>query len=110
LDRMLTYRQHMEATEPKCKKGLSVLKVMAAKGIEESHLFLLCPSAALSVTDHGLGIKARNLFFNVQSTMASFMPGSQTNLLQLHSVQNEAMRFIPVGNYQGRRVRPCRSC
>ena len=41
LDRMLTYRQHVEPTALKCKKGLSVLKAMAAKGVEHRHLFLL---------------------------------------------------------------------
>ena len=40
-DRMLTYRQHIKTTALKCKKGLSVLKTMAAKGIEQRHLFLL---------------------------------------------------------------------
>ena len=34
-DRMLTYRQHVETTALKCRKGLSVLKAMAAKGIEQ---------------------------------------------------------------------------
>ena len=34
-DRMLTYRQYKETTVLKCKKGLSVLKAMAAKGIEQ---------------------------------------------------------------------------
>ena len=33
-DRMLTYRKHVDTTALKCKKGLSVLKPMAAKGIE----------------------------------------------------------------------------
>ena len=41
LDRMLAYRKHVETTALKCKKGLSVLKAMAAKGIEQRHLFLL---------------------------------------------------------------------
>ena len=51
----------------------SVLKAMAAKGIE--HLFLLYQSVVLSVTDYGLGLK----------TMA------QTNLLKLDRMQNEAI-------------------
>ena len=33
VDRMLTYRQHVETTALKYKKGLSVLKAMVAKGI-----------------------------------------------------------------------------
>ena len=42
-DRMLTYRKHVETTMTalKRKKGLSVLKAMAAKGIDQRHLFLL---------------------------------------------------------------------
>ena len=31
--RMLTYREHVETTALKCKEGLSVLKVMVARGI-----------------------------------------------------------------------------
>jgi ribonuclease HI len=50
---MLTYRQHVETTALKCKKGLSVLKVMAAKGIEQRHLFLLYQSVVISVYTDG---------------------------------------------------------
>ena len=64
---MVTYRRHVKITAHKCKKGLSVLKAMAAKGTEQRHLFLLCQSMVLSVTDYGLGL----------TTMA------QTNLLKL---------------------------
>ena len=39
-DRMLTYRKQVETIALKCKKGLSVLKATAAKGIER-HRFLL---------------------------------------------------------------------
>ena len=46
-DRMLTYRKHVETTALKCKKGLSVLKAMVAKGIEQCHLFLLYQSVVL---------------------------------------------------------------
>ena len=38
-DRALTYRKHVEAIVLKSRKGLSVLKAMAAKGIEQRHLF-----------------------------------------------------------------------
>ena len=38
-DRMLIYKKHVERTALKCKKGLSVLKARAAKGIEQRHLF-----------------------------------------------------------------------
>ena len=73
--RMLTFRKHVETTALKCKKGLSVLKAVATKGIEQRHLFLLYQSAALSVTDYRLGLTT--------------MP--QTNLLKLDRVQNVAM-------------------
>ena len=75
---MLTYSKHVETTALKCKKGPSVQKAIAAKGIEERHLFLLYESVVLSVIDYGLGL----------TTMA------QTNLLKLDRVQNEAMRVI----------------
>ena len=75
---MLTYKHHVETAALKCKKGLSVLKAMAAKGIEQRHLFLLYQSVVLSVIDYGLGLTT--------------MP--QTNLLKLDRVQNEAMRVI----------------
>ena len=55
--RMLTYRKHVETTALKCKRGLSVLKAVAAKGIEQRHLFLLYQSVVLSVTDYGQGLK-----------------------------------------------------
>ena len=77
VDRILTYR-HVETAALKCKKGLSVLKAMAAKGIEQRHLFLLYQSAVFSVTDYGLGL----------TTVA------QTNLLKLDRVQSEARRVI----------------
>ena len=76
--RMLTYSKHVETTALKCKKGPSVQKAIAAKGIEERHLFLLYQSVVLSVIDYGLGL----------TTMA------QINLLKLDRVQNEAMRVI----------------
>ena len=72
------YRKHVETTALKCKKGLSVLKAVAAKGIEQCHLFLLHQSVVLSVIDYGLGL----------TTMA------QTNLLTLDRVQDAAMRSI----------------
>ena len=73
-DRMLTYRKHVETTALKCKKGLSVLKAMVAKGIEQCHLFLLYQSVVLSVINYRLGLT--------------------TNLLKLDRVQNEVMRVI----------------
>ena len=75
---MLTYRKHVETTALECKKCLSVAKAMAAKGIEQCHLFLLYQSVVLSVIDYGLDL----------ATMA------QTNLLKLDRVQNAAMRVI----------------
>ena len=53
---MLTYRQHVETTALNCKKGLSVLKAMAAKGIQQRHLFLLYQRVVLRVIDYGLGL------------------------------------------------------
>ena len=50
----------------------------ASKGIEQCHLFLLYQSVILSVFDYGLGL----------TTL------SQSNLLKLDRVQNEAMRVI----------------
>ena len=51
---------------------------MAAKGIEQRHLFLPYQSVVFSVTDYGLGL----------TTMA------QTNLLKLDRVQNEVMPVV----------------
>ena len=56
VDRILTYRQHVETTALKCKKGPSVPKAMAAKGIEQRHLFLLYQNVVLGVIDYGLGL------------------------------------------------------
>ena len=78
-DRMLAYKMQVESTKLRCKKGLSVLKAMASKGIEQRHLFLLFQSVILIVSvDYGLGL----------TTL------SQSNLLKLDRVQNEAMRVI----------------
>ena len=73
-DRMLMYKTQVESTKLRCKKGLSALKAMASKGIERRHLFLLYQS----VIDYGLGL----------TTL------SQSNLLKLDRVQNEAMTVI----------------
>ena len=79
-DRMLTYRQHVETTALQSNKGigLSVLEAMAAKGVEQRHLFLLYQSMVLSVVDYGLSLTTMSL----------------TNLLKLDIVRNEAMRVI----------------
>ena len=77
-DRTLTYKTQVESTKLRCKKGLSALKAMASKGIEQRHLFLLYKSVILSVIDCGLGL----------TTL------SQSNLLKLDRIQNEAMRVI----------------
>ena len=77
-DRMMTHRKHVETTALKCKKGLSVLKAVAAKCIEQRQVFLLYQSVVLSVIDYGLGL----------TTVA------QTNPLKVDRVQNEAMRVI----------------
>ena len=75
---MLTYKTQVESTKLRCKKGLSALKAMASKSVEQRHLFLLYQSVILSVIDCGLGL----------TTL------SQSNLLKLDRVQNEAMRII----------------
>ena len=67
--------KHVETTTLKCKKGLSVLKAMAAKDTEQRYFFLLYQSVVLDVIDCGPGRTAR----------------AQTNLLKLDSVQNEAL-------------------
>ena len=72
---MLTYKTQVESTKLGCKKGLFVLKVMASKGSEQRQLFLLYQSVILSVIDYGLGL----------TTL------SQSNLLKLDRVQNEAI-------------------
>ena len=77
-DRLLTYKTQVVSSKLRCKKGLSALKAMASKGIEQRHLFLLCQSVILSVIDYGLGL----------TTL------SQSNLLKLDRVQKEAMRVI----------------
>ena len=56
-DRMPTYRKCVETTSLRCKKCLSVLKAMDAKGIEQCHLFLLYQSVVLSDTDYRLSLK-----------------------------------------------------
>ncbi len=73
---MLTFSQPVETTALKCKKGLSVVKAMAAKGIEQRHLFLLSQNVVLRVIDNGLGL----------TTMA------QKNLLKLDRVQNDTLQ------------------
>ena len=77
-DKMLSYKTQVKSTTLRCKKGLSTLNAMVSKGIEQRHLFLLYQSVILSVVDYGLGL----------TTM------SQSNLLKLDRVQNEAMRVI----------------
>ena len=89
-DRMLTYKTQVESTKLRCKKGLSMLKAMALKGIKQRHLFLLYQSVILSVTDCGLGL----------TTL------SQSNLLKRDRVQNEAMRVI-LGTTRTHPLRPC---
>ena len=54
--RMLTYKTQVETTKLRCKKGLSALKAIAAKGIEQRHLFLLYWVVILCVVNYGLGL------------------------------------------------------
>ena len=55
-DRMRTYKMQVESAKLRCKKGLSKLKAMAEKGIEQRHLFLLYESVKLSVIDNRLDL------------------------------------------------------
>jgi len=80
IDRMLTYRKHVETTALKCKKGFSVRNSTSS----------YCIKVWCSVIDYGLGL----------TTMA------QTNLLRLDKVQNEASRVI-LGTTKDTTLRPC---
>ena len=83
----LTYKMQVESTKLRCKKGLSALKAITSKGIEQRHLFLLHQSVMLSVINYGLGLTALS-----QST--------------LDRVQNEAMRVI----WEQQRTHPLKPC
>ena len=77
-EKMLTYKTYVESTKSRCKKGLSTLKAISFKSIEQRHLFLLHHSVILSIVDYDLGL----------TTL------SQSNLLKLDTVQDQAMRVI----------------
>ena len=77
-DRMLTYKMQVESTKLRCKKRLSAMKAQSSKDIEQRNLFPLYQSVILSVIDNGLGL----------TTL------SQSNVLKLDRVQNEAMGVI----------------
>ena len=77
-DRTLTYKMQVDSTKLRCKKGLSMLKAMVAKDIEQRHLFLLYQNVVLSVLHNGLG----------STTLSHSQP------VKLVRVQNEAMRVI----------------
>ena len=76
-NRMLTYKTQIESTKHRCKNGLFAMKAMVAKGIEH-HVFRLYQNVILSVINYVLVLTAL----------------SQSNLLKLDMVQNEAMRVI----------------
>ena len=88
---MLSCKRQVESTKLKCKKGLSALKAMASKDIEQCHLFLQYQSETLSVIKYGLGPTAP----------------SQSILLKLNRVQNEAMRVI-LGTTKDTPIEPMR--
>ena len=78
-DRMLAYKTQVESTKLRCMKGrLSTLKAMASKGVKQCHLSLLYQSVILSVIDYDLDLTA----------------SSQSSLLKLVRVQNEALGVI----------------
>ena len=75
---MLTHKTQVESTKPRRKKKLSGLKAIPSKGTEQRHLFLLYQSVILSVIDYVLGLSSL----------------SQSKLLKLDRVHNEAIRVI----------------
>ena len=77
-DRMLTYKTQVESTKLRSKKGLSALKAMASKGIEQRHLFLLFQVLTLSIIYYDLGL----------ATL------SQSNLLKPNRMQTDALTVI----------------
>ena len=70
---MPTYKSQVESTKHGCKKGLSALKAIAAKGIEQSSAPVY-QSVILSVIDYDLGLT---------------IP-SESNPLQPDKVQNKS--------------------
>ena len=92
-DRMLTYKTQVESTQLRCKKVLSTLKAMAAKGMELRHLLLLYQCVMLRVLDCGLCLTT--------------LSHSQSSLLKLERVQNEAMRVI-LGTTKGTSIKAMR--
>ena len=80
-DGMLTFKQHVEATALKRRKGLSI----SSKGIEQRHLFRLYQRVVLSIMDYGLGL----------TTISS------TTLQKLDRIQNDARRTILGTGKQG---------
>ena len=84
-DRMLTYRQHVEATALQRMKGMSVPKAIVAESSQQWH-FSSCwitVWCSCSVIENRLGLIARIL---------------QKTLLNLDRVQNEEMRLLPGTN------------
>ena len=80
-NKMLTYRQHVETTALKNKQGFVSPRGYGCKG--QHHLFTQYQSVVLIVMDHGLDLTAV----------------SQTNLLKLDKVQNEAKRATKIQDY-----------
>ena len=78
LRRNTDVQTQVESAKLRCKKGLSALKAMASKGIEQLHLFMLYQSVIHSIIDYGLGL----------TTL------SQSSLLKLDREQSKAMRVI----------------
>ena len=60
-DMILTYKTQVESAKLRCKKGLSMLKAMASKFIEQRHLFLLYQSVIFRVVYNGLGLTTLSL-------------------------------------------------
>ena len=77
-DRMLTYKTQVESTKLRCRKGMSVSKTMAVKGIKQRHLILLFQGVILSIIDYGPGLDTL----------------SQFSLQKFDRVQSYAMRVV----------------
>ena len=77
--------KHVETTTLKCKKGLSVLKAMAAKDTEQRYFFLLYQSVVLGVIDYGPGLTTVALTNLLKLNIAERGKASHTGNHQRHT-------------------------
>ena len=91
---MLTYRQHVETTL-KCKKSLSVLKAMAAKGIGQRRFFLLYQSEVLILlTIYGLTAMALSNLLDMDRVQRGTFDSTCTRMAP-HTETETAYRYSP---------------